>query len=434
MSNSAQQAQAYSHAPLPYGPYHPPRPGALGQYPNPQNVPYVPSPRISPSSTPRGHRPQVPQLPPHTYNVREAPKSLPPTNKNMPVKHFGPRQGEPGVSEKQAVPPKRNSSAGSQTPAQAHAANSNPSTQSVPPKRDSSARPQASGHVANSNPPAQYISTNTSPGSHPGLYHVSPAPRFTPQATQWAPQHLQTPQCTPPHSNMDCRPSQGMGSNGQISGQTYGQIISGHLVPQVHRRNGYEAVGPTTHQMPDHAFNGGSSPAYMPISNASYQAYNQAPPARPVPQPTTRYNLPPSSPRAPQPFHGRIASQPGVFNGNMSHGGDMSPPGNMHPASNTPHSNMVPPPAHQSAMKSNAKRPADQPLPQQRAKKQRKPVPVAPAQQPSQPIADANQVISDQLAAPAPPQVVEPQHLPAIDLVKIETSFVIEPGERRKKN
>ncbi|KKY38976.1 hypothetical protein UCDDA912_g01008 [Diaporthe ampelina] len=92
---------------------------------------------------------------------------------------------------------------------------------------------------------------------------------------------------------------------------------------------------------------------------------------------------------------------------------------------------MVPPPAHQSAMKSNAKRPADQPLPQQRAKKQRKPVPVAPAQQPSQPIADANPVISDQLAAPAPPQVVEPQHLPAIDLVKIETSFVIEPDTEK---
>ncbi|KAG6356357.1 hypothetical protein INS49_015745 [Diaporthe citri] len=459
MSNPA-QSQAPSQVPTSY---HPRLPVGQGQYPFPHNV-YFASPPISSTTMPQNHQQPVPQSPGHhMFSTAMGPQHMPPANRNMPLNNQRPGQGGPGVPAihhrmpgqgglgvpaPQAVASNWNSPAGLQTPH--HVANNNPSTQYVS-NNTSPAGPQALGHIANGNHPAQYAPRNiasagpqtphpvansnsstqnvpasTSAGTYPGLYQASPATQPMPRPAQLAPQPVPRHGSVPPRAP---RPGQAPASNGQGVASNYGQIINGHHLPPGFRPNGYQTAGRISQTPPPKpVFNGGQFPQFMPPGNGTHRG---TPPAQPVPQPMTRYNLPSSTQTPPQSVQGRTATPPVASSSNIPQGDNMPP------------RNGVPPPAtRQPAANPSAKRAADQAVSQQPTKKQRKPAnpaqrpatlaqtPASPAQQPPT-TTDPEPVVYDKVDPLPPTWADEPPHLPDYELAKIETSVVVEPDRTK---
>lgn len=169
-----------------------------------------------------------------------------------------------------------------------------------------------------------------------------------------------TPQPTPPPRGNVApgarKPGQPPASSRQGVAQGYGQMITGSFMPAALRTNGHQTVGPSPQTpKPQPIFNGGRSPRFMPPGKSTYQA---ATPPKPVPQPMTRYNFPSNAQMDPQSVQERITTPPVASN-------SMPPPATKQPATNTA-----------------AKRAADQPLPQQSNKKQRKPTSASTVPQP----------------------------------------------------
>lgn len=443
MNNPAQQAQSPAPTAVPTPAptsSHPQLAPGQGQYPFRHNVFFSP-PAISSTAMPQGHQPPMPQVPqspgPRMFNTAMTPQYMPPANMNMPLNSHRPGQGGPGVPAPQAVQPNWNSRSGSQ-PAYL-VANNNPSTQYVP-THTLRAGPQTPHPVANSNYSTQNVPTSASPGTYPGLYQVSPATQLMSRPAQLAPQSV------PRHGSMPPRaptPGQASASNGQGVGRSYGDIIHGHHVPPEFRQNGYPAAGRSSQtpnsNPPTPVFNGGQRPQFMPPGNGTHQV---PPPTQPVPQPMTRYNLPPSTQPPLQSVQGRTATPPVpvVSNNNITQGNNMAR-----------RNNKPSPATRQPATNPNAKRAADQAGSQQPTKKQRKTAPptqkpAPPAQQPAPPAqesaspaqqpattTDPEPVVYDKVDRLPPTWADEPQHLPDYELAKIETSFVIDPGKTPQK-